>query len=79
MVSVEIMLDNLNLLQGGFEGETGSGHPFSWIGPPHQPKGPPLVLICDIHFSPTNSKIFLKVPLMPIYATFEGERAPKKN
>ena len=33
----------------------------------------------EIHFWPTDPKIFLKAPLAPIYTNFEGERAPKKT
>ena len=33
----------------------------------------------EIHFWPTDPKIFLKAPLAPIYTNFEGERAPKKR
>ena len=39
----------------------------------------PFDTFSEIHFWPTDPKIFLKAPLAPIYTNFEGERAPKKN
>ena len=42
-------------------------------------KGPPFDTFSEIHFWPTDPKIFIKAPLAPIYTNFEGERAPKKN
>ena len=52
--------------------------PPSGIRPPADPKGPPFDTFSEIHFWPTNPKIFLKAPLAPIYNYFEGESAPKK-
>ena len=49
------------------------------IRPPADPKGPPFDTFSEIHFCPTDPKIFLKAPLAPIYTNFEGERAPKKT
>ena len=46
---------------------------------PCQPKGPPFDTFSEIHFWPTDPKIFLKAPWAPIYTNFEGERAPKKT
>ena len=31
----------------------------------------------EIHFWPTDPKVFLKAPSAPVYTNFEGERAPK--
>ena len=53
--------------------------PPSGIQPPADPKGPPFDTFSEIHFCPTDPKIFLKAPLAPIYSNFEGERAPKKT
>ena len=33
----------------------------------------------EIHFWPTDPKMFLKAPMAPIYTNSEGERAPKKR
>ena len=64
-------------------GEAGGGGgrtpPSSGIRPPADPKGPPFDTFSEIHFCPTDPKIFLKAPLAPIYTNLEGERAPKKN
>ena len=60
-------------------GGGGGGRPSSGIRPPADPKGPPFDTFSEIHFWPTDPKIFLKAPLAPIYTNFEGERAPKKN
>ena len=49
------------------------------IRPPADPKVPPFDTFSEIHFWPTDPKIFLKAPLAPIYTNFEGERAPKKR
>ena len=58
----------------------GGGRPFlSGIRPPADPKGPPFDTFSEIHFWPTDPKIFLKAPMAPIYTNFEGERAPKKT
>ena len=54
--------------------------PFpSGIRPPADPKGRPFDTFSEIHFWPTDPKIFLKAPLAPIYTNLEGERAPKKT
>ena len=67
-------------LGGGGGAGGGGGHPFpSGIRPPADPKGPPFDTFSEIHFWPTDPKIFLKAPWAPIYTKFEGERAPKKN
>ena len=52
---------------------------LSGIRPPADLKGPPFDTFSEIHFWPTDPKIFLKAPLAPIYTNFEGERAPKKT
>ena len=39
----------------------------------------PFDIFSEIHFWPTDPNIFLKAPSAPIYANFEGERAPKKR
>ena len=57
----------------------GGGRPPSGIRPPADPKGLPFDTFSEIHFWPTDPKIFLKAPLAPIYTNFEGERAPKKT
>ena len=49
------------------------------IRPPADPKGPPFDTFSEIHFWPTDLKIFLKSPSAQIYTNFEGERAPKKT
>ena len=53
--------------------------PSSGFRPPADPKGLPFDTFSEIHFWPTDPKIFLKAPLAPIYTNFEGERAPKKK
>ena len=60
-------------------GGGGADAPPSGIRPPADPKGPPFDTFSEIHFWPTDPKIFLKAPLAPIYTNFEGERAPKKR
>ena len=68
----------LVILRGGFRG--GGDAPPSGIRPPADPKGPsPFDTFSEIHLWPTDTKIFLKAPLAPIYTNFEGERAPKKT
>ena len=52
--------------------------PPSGIRPPADPRGPPFDTFSEIHFCPTDPKIFLKAPLAPINTNVEGERAPKK-
>ena len=60
-------------------GGRGVAYPPSWIRPPVDPKGPPFDNFSEIHFWPTDPKIFLKAPSALIYTNFEGERAPKKT
>ena len=60
-------------------GGRGGRFPSSGIRPPADPKGPPFDTFSEIHFWPTDPKIFLKAPWAPIYTPFEGERAPKKT
>ena len=65
---------------GGFGGGGGGRPPPpSGIRPPADPKGPPSDTFSEIHFWPTDPKIFLKAPWAPIYTNFEEERAPKKK
>ena len=66
--------------RGGFRGkEADAPPPPSGIRPPADPKGPPFDTFSEIHFWPTDPKIFLKAHLAPIYTNFEEERAPKKT
>ena len=58
---------------GGWGGGVADAAP-SGIRPPADPKGPPFDTFSEIHFWPTDSKIFLKAPSAPIYTNFEGER-----
>ena len=60
-------------------GRAGRTPPPSGIRPPADPKDLPFDTFSEIHFWPTDPKIFLKAPLAPIYTNFERERAPKKN
>ena len=73
----------IHYYRGGFRGRGGgisdAPPPSSGIRPPADPKGPPFDTFSEIHFWPTDPKIFLKSPLAPIYTNFEGERAPKKR
>ena len=39
----------------------------------------PFGTFSEIHFWPTDPKIFLRAPLASIYTNFEGGRAPKKR
>ena len=58
----------------------GCGRPLpSGIRPPADPKGPPFDTFSEIHFWPSDPKIFLKAPSAAIYSNFEGERSPKKR
>ena len=59
---------------GGGEG----GRPLLRDSTPCRPKGSPFDTFSEIHFWPTDPKIFLKAPLAPIYTKSE-ERAPKKT
>ena len=79
-------LESAMTVRGGFRGRRGGGGrppspppPPSGIRPPADPKGPPFDTFSQIHFWPTDPKIFLKASLAPIYTNFEGERAPKKT
>ena len=59
--------------RGWFRGRGGEiGRP-----PPPLRDSTPFDTFLEIHFWPTDPKIFLKAPLAPIYTNFEGERAPK--
>ena len=58
--------------------ELGGDAPSSGIRSHADPKGP-FDTFSEIHFWPTDPKIFLKAPLAPIYTKSEGERAPKKT
>ena len=66
--------------RGGFRGGRGRTPP-----PPLRdstlcrPKGSPFDTFSEIHFWPTDPKIFLKAPSATICTNFEGERAPKKR
>ena len=60
-------------------GAGGGRPPPSGIRSPADPKGPPFDTFSEIHFWPTDPKIFLKAPWAPIFTNFEGERAPKKT
>ena len=55
-------------------GEGRAPPPPSGIRPPADPKGPPFNTFSEIHFWPTDPKLFPS-----IYTNFEGERAPKKT
>ena len=66
------------VIRGGFRGG-GGGRPSLRDSTPCRPKGSPFDTFSEIHFWPTDPKIFLKAPLAPIYTNFEGERAPKKR
>ena len=46
--------------RGGAEVDAPS--PLGFDPPPHQPKGPLLLLLYDINFGPTNPEIFLWAP-----------------
>ena len=64
--------------------DLGGGRRGGWtlplgIRPPADPKGPTFDTFSEIHFWPTDPKIFLKAPLAPIYTNVEGECAPKKT
>ena len=66
--------------QGRFRGGGGRPPPPpSGIRPPADTKGPPFDTFSEIHFWPTDHKIFLRAPSALIYTNFEGERAPKKR
>ena len=71
----------IDIFRGGFRKGGRGADAFlpSGIRPPADPKGPPFDTFSEIHFWPTDLKIFLKAPLAPIYTNFEGERAPKKR
>ena len=75
--------EGLNVARGDLgEGGGGGGGrtpPSSGIRPPADPKGPPFDTFSEIHFWPTDPKIFLKAPWAPIYTNFGGARAKKKR
>ena len=75
----QFMMDTRGGFRGGGAGGGGRTPPLSGIRPPADPKGPPFDTFSEIHFWPTDPKIFLKAPLAPIHTNFEGERAPKKT
>ena len=81
--SFSIKLKNfIGMSRGGFRkgrGGGGADAPSSGTRPPADPKGPPFDTFLEIHFRPTDPKMFLKAPMAPIYTNFEGERAPKKT
>ena len=66
-------------LGGGGAGSADVPPPPSGIRLPADPKGPPFDTFSEIHFWPTDPKVFLRAPMAPIYTNFEGERAPKKT
>ena len=47
---------------GGAGGGADASPPPSGIRPPADPKGPPFDTFSEIHFCPTDPKIFLKAP-----------------
>ena len=61
---------------GGYVADTPTPQGFDPL--PTQ-RVPPFDTFSEIHFWPTDPKIFLKAPLAPIHTNFKGERAPKKN
>ena len=72
------MKTGADLGEGGGRGG-GRSFPQGFDPLPTQRVPPPFDTFSEIHFWPTDPKIFLKAPLAPIYAIFEGERAPKKR
>ena len=57
----------------GGEGAGGRTPPFPLRdSTPCRPKGSPFDTFYEIHFWPTDPKIFLKAPWAPIYTNFEG-------
>ena len=71
-------IDNQGRISEGARGRTPPPPP-SGIRLPADSKGPPFDTFSEIHFWPTDPKIFLKAPLTPLYTNFEGECAPKKT
>ena len=69
------------MIRGGFRGKRTPPPPLpQGFDPlPTQRVPPPFDTFSEIHFWPTDPKIFLKAPLAPIYTNFEGERASKKT
>ena len=57
----------------GLGGRGGGGRHFtpSGIRPLTNQKIPSLVSFYDIHLKPTKPKVFKKMPLAPIYTSFE--------
>ena len=72
-------LETNNTARGGFRGGGADASPPLRDSTPRRPKGSPFVTFSEIHFWPTDPKIFLKATSAPIYTNFKGERAPKKR
>ena len=53
--------------------------PLSRDSTPLELKGPPFSTFQEIHFWPSDPKIFLKAPWAPIYTNFEGEERAEKT
>ena len=65
-------------IRGGFKG--GGGRTLLLRdSTPCRPRGSTLSYFLRHPFLVTDTKIFLKAPLAPMYTNFEKERAPKKN
>ena len=71
-------LDSNPLFSGADLGGGGFGG-FRKDPTPCHPKGPPSGTFYEIHFWPTDPKIFLKPPLAPKYTNFEGGACAKKT
>ena len=72
---------HISTRRGGFRGG-GGGADFPLPlrdSTPCRPKGSPFDNFSEIHFWPTDPKIFLKASLAPIYTNFEGERKIAKS
>ena len=54
--------------RGGFRG--GGGRLFLRDSTPCRPKGSPFDTFSEIHFWPTDPKVFLKAPWAPIYTNY---------
>ena len=57
-------------IRGGFRGGGEADAPSSGIRPPADPKGLPFDTFQEIHFWPTDPKIFLRAPSAPILTIF---------
>ena len=64
-------------IRSGFRRGAGGRLISSGIRPPANSKSARGGTFQEVHFWPTDPKIFLNAPLAPIYTNFEGERAPK--